>query len=192
LLYDKKSFEEQMETVLTATPKPIDAGRCNERLFINGVGIGFEGAVAESLAGKKKKPGKTSFMIAILKKIFLYRSKNYSVRSSEHNADGKRLMISVTNGRRAGGGFHIAPVAKADDGLLDIILINAITPFMRLRWLPVIEKGKHLDLSFIKYYQARKLVVESDQLIQSHLDGEVYKNNKLEIEILPGKFFFCY
>jgi diacylglycerol kinase family enzyme len=181
-----------METVLTATPKPIDAGRCNERLFINGVGIGFEGAVAESLAGKKKKPGKTSFMIAILKKIFFYCSMNYSFRSQELNAEGKHLMISVTNGRRAGGGFHIAPTAAADDGWLDVILIKAISPFLRLRWLPVIEKGKHLNLSFIHHFKTRKIIIESGLPVQAHLDGEVYKSNKLEIEILPGKFLFCY
>ena len=190
MLYGKKSFDEQLEIVLTASPKPIDAGRCNEQLFINGVGIGFEGAVAESVAGKKKKPGKTSFMIAILKKIFFYRSKNYSVQSNEMTKQGRHLMISVTNGRRAGGGFHIAPVAAADDGLLDAVLIKAISPLKRLRWLPIIEKGKHLDLSFIKHFQTKKIVVESDELIQSHLDGEVYKSKKLEIEILPAKFLF--
>ena len=194
LLYGAKSFEEQLEIALNASSKPIDAGRCNERLFINGVGIGFEGAVAENVAGKKKKPGKTSFMIAILKKIFFYRSKKYKI-SSEGMPDFQSmayLMISVTNGRRAGGGFHIAPIASAEDGLLDTILINAISPLKRLRWLPVIEKGKHLNLSFIKHFQTKKIIIESDELIQSHLDGEVYKNKKLEIEILPGKFLFRY
>ncbi|MFI5133686.1 MAG: diacylglycerol/lipid kinase family protein [Chitinophagales bacterium] len=192
LLYGEKNFEEQLAIALTAFPKPIDAGRCNERLFINGVGIGFEGAVAESLAEKKKKPGKTSFLIAILKKIFFYRSKNYTVQSAEIKRQGKHLMISITNGRRAGGGFHIAPVASANDGLLDVIMVKAISPFMRLRYLPVIEKGKHLHLSFIHHFQTKKIIVESDQLIQSHLDGEVYLNNKMEIEILPGQFLFRY
>jgi YegS/Rv2252/BmrU family lipid kinase len=195
LLYGKKNWEEQLELALFASPRPIDAGRCNERLFINGVGIGFEGAVAESLAGKKKRPGKSSFLIAILKKIFFYRSKKYSVRGEGMPPAPDRsayLMISVTNGRRAGGGFHIAPVAAADDGLLDAILIKAISPLLRLRWLPVIEKGKHLNLSFIKHFQTKKIIIESDALIQSHLDGEVYKNKKMEIEILPGKFLFRY
>lgn len=192
LLYGTKNFEEQLETALTASPRPVDAGRCNERLFINGVGIGFEGAVAESVAGKKKKPGKTSFMIAILKKIFFYTSKGYSVRSDEVKKEGRHLMISVTNGRRAGGGFHIAPIAEADDGLLDAILIKAISPVKRLRWLPVIEKGKHLNLSFIEHFQTKKITIESNELIQSHLDGEVYKNKRLEIEILPGQFLFRY
>ena len=192
LLYGNKNFEEQLELALSASPKLIDAGRCNERLFINGAGIGFEGAVAQSLMGKKKRPGKTSFMVAILKKIFFYRSKKYTVRSAEWKEEGRNLMISVTNGKRVGGGFHIAPAAEADDGLLDVFLIKAITPLMRLRWLPVIEKGKHMELSFIHHYKTKKIIIESDALIQSHLDGEYYQHCKLEIEILPGKFYFRY
>ena len=192
LLYGNKSWLEQLEVILISPPKPIDAGRCNEKFFINGVGIGFEGAVAESVAGKKKKPGKTSFLAAILKKIFFYHSKSYSIKSEEIIRQGKCLMISVSNGRRAGGGFHIAPVAEADDGWLDVIIINAISPFLRLRWLPVIEKGKHLDLSFISHHKTKKIIIESSQLMQAHLDGEIYRNNKMEIEMLPGKFLFCY
>ena len=192
LLYGNKSFAEQLELVLTAVAKPIDAGRCNEKLFINGVGIGFEGAIAERVAGKKKKPGKTSFLIAILKKIFFYHSKSYSIRSEEITEQGKYLMISVSNGRRAGGGFHIAPIAKADDGLLDVTLINAISFVFRLRWLPVIEKGKHLHLSFISHFITQKIIIESEQAMQTHLDGEIYKSKKLEIEILPAQFLFRY
>ena len=54
LLYKNKSFEEQLEIALSTSPKLIDGGRCNEKYFMNGVGIGFEGAVAKSLTGKKK------------------------------------------------------------------------------------------------------------------------------------------
>jgi len=190
LLYGEKKFEDLLELALSASPKPIDAGRCNERFFINGVGIGFEGAVAESLTGKKKK--RASFMIAVLKKIFFYRSEKYSIHSEEYKEIDRKLMISVTNGKRVGGGFHIAPMAEADDGLLDVVLIKSISPLMRLRWLPVIEKGKHLNLPFIHHYKTEKIVVESDQLIQSHLDGEAYKSRRLKIEIIPAKFLFRY
>ena len=83
LLYGNKSFDEQLQIALNENPKPIDIGKCNDRYFINGVGIGFEGEVAKALTGKKKFSGKTSFLINILKKIVTYRSKNYLIKSSE-------------------------------------------------------------------------------------------------------------
>jgi len=193
LLYGKMSFGEQLQLALTNEPKPIDLGRCNERYFLNGVGIGFEGDVAKSLTGKRKLLGKTSFMIMILRKIFSYRSKSYRVTvDGSFIPEKKYLMIDVSNGSRAGGGFHIAPGAKADDGFFDIILIDVLHSFERLRWLPVIERGKHIGLSFITHSKAKNVVIESDEAIQSHLDGEYYAVRKLEIEILPGKLLFRY
>jgi YegS/Rv2252/BmrU family lipid kinase len=192
LLYGTKTIETQIEIALHAEPRHIDAGRCNERYFINGVGIGFEGEVAKALTGKKKLSGKTSFLLTILQKIFSYRSKQYIIKSDGKNLEGKKLLIDISNGRRAGGGFHIAPVAEANDGLLDVVISNALTTLQRLRYLPVIEKGKHLGLPFIKHFTSRNITVVSDKIIQYHLDGEYFEANQLDIEIMSGKLLFRY
>jgi|CXWL01.1.fsa_nt_gi YegS/Rv2252/BmrU family lipid kinase len=193
LLYGKMSFDEQLQLALATEPKPIDLGRCNEKFFINGVGVGFEGEVARSLTGKKKKAGKASFMAMVLRKIFSYRSTSYSITVDDKPIAAKKyLIIDVSNGSRAGGGFHIAPNAKADDGLFDVVLIDALHSLRRLRWLPVIEKGKHTRLSFIHHLRVKKIIIESNGAIQSHLDGEYYLADKLEIEVLPAKLLFRY
>jgi diacylglycerol kinase (ATP) len=193
LLYREMNFEEQLQLALSAAPKPIDLGKCNEKFFINGAGVGFEGEVARSLTGKKKKAGKASFMAMILRKIFSYRSKNYKIVIDNGTViSNKFMIIDISNGSRAGGGFHIAPQAKADDGLFDVLLINALTPLLRLRWLPVIEKGKHLGLPFVYHSMAKKIIVESNESVRFHLDGEYYERNKLEIEMIPGSLLFRY
>ena len=192
MLYDDISFEKQLELALTAISKPIDIGKCNERYFLNDVGIGFEAAVAKALKGKKKRLGKTSFLITILKKIFSYRSENYTIQSAEQNLTGRKLLVDINNGRRAGGGFHVAPEAKADDGLFDVVIADALSPLQRLLNLPKIEKGKHLNLSFINYFKTKSIVVLSDSPIQYHLDGEYYDADSLKIEMFAGKLFFRY
>src|SRR6186997_3222831 len=193
LLYKNKSFEEQLEIGLTAIPKLIDAGRCNDKYFMNGVGIGFEGSVAKSLTGKKKtKTGKAAFMSTILRKVFFYSSKKYKTISDEYRVESQNLLISVMNGHRAGGGFHIAPSSVIDDGLLDVVMVEKLHPFLRLRWLPVIEKGKHLRLPFIKHFRTKKLIITSEQPMDTHLDGEYYSAKRLEIEVLRAKYLFRY
>ncbi len=191
-LYGNLGWKEQLHTMLAKESQPVDIGKCNEHFFINGIGIGFEGEVAKALAGKKKRPGKASFLITTLKKIFTYRSKNYFIKSGEMELRGKKLLIDVSNGRRAGGGFHIAPLAKANDGLFDIVIADALLSIQRLRFLPVIEKGNHLQLPFIQYFRANKIYIESDQLIQFHLDGEYREASTLEIELLPQALNFIY
>ena len=172
LLYADKTFDEQFDIALNGRYKPIDIGKCNDNYFINGVGIGFEGEVAKALTGKKKFSGKTSFLMMILKKIFSYRSKNYLIKSAEQCLKGKKLLIDVSNGCRAGGGFHVAPEAKADDGLFDVVIANPLSSIQRLICLPVIEKGKHLTKSYIIHFRTAHVIIESDQPIQYHLDGK--------------------
>lgn len=192
LLYGKITVKEQINHVLQAGPKPIDTGKCNERYFLNGVGIGFEGAVAKSLMGVKKFGGKTFFLISILKHIFFYKEQQYRICCDEKTIDSKFLMISVANGTRYGGGFYVAPLAKPDDGLFDANLVSPLSVFKRLRYLPVIEKGKHLDLPVIDYFNTKKITITSDHPIQSHLDGEYLEANELVIEILPSHFNFIF
>ncbi len=193
VLYKGKTFEEQLQVALTGNPKAIDAGKCNDRYFLNGVGIGFEGSVAKSLTGKRKKrAGKAAFMGTILRKVFFYTSKKYKVVANEYSIEGERLLISVMNGHRAGGGFHIAPSSAIDDGLLDVVIVDKLSPLLRLRWLPVIEKGKHLELPFIKHFRTKRLIITSEEPMDTHLDGEYYSAKRLEIELLPAKYLFRY
>ena len=106
--------------------------------------------------------------------------------------EGQSLLISVMNGHRAGGGFHIAPSSVIDDGLLDVVMVEKLHPFLRLRWLPVIEKGKHLELPFIKHFRTKKLIITSEHPMDTHLDGEYYSAKRLEIEVLQAKYLFRY
>lgn len=192
LLYGNLNWKDQLQLVLQEQPKPIDLVKCNDRYFLNGAGIGFEGEVARSLTGKNKLPGKTSFYITILRKIFFYRSKLYTVTVNGEAFSGNKLMVSITNGSRAGGGFHISPEARADDGLLDLVMVNELSPLKRIRYLPVIEKGKHLDLPFITHILTEKVQVEGDAPMHLHLDGEYFSARKIDVEILKGELRFIY
>lgn len=102
------------------------------------------------------------------------------------------MIIDVANGQRAGGGFHIAPLSAIDDGWLDVVLVNKLHPLLRLRYLPVIEKGKHLGFNFIKHYKTRSILITSEEVMLAHLDGEVYSGKKFEIGILPGQLLVKY
>lgn len=114
------------------------------------------------------------------------------IKSTEGFIQGKRLLVDISNGARAGGGFYVAPEAKANDGLLDIIIADPINSLQRLWYLPVIEKGKHLNISIIQHFRTNEITIESDQIIQYHLDGEYFEDEKLTIKLLPAKLSFRY
>mgnify|MGYP001159289420 FL=1 len=192
LLYGEMDTLTQFKKVQEMPARPVDCGRCNNRLFINGVGAGFEGAVAKALSTQKKLPGKTSYLMTILQKIFSYRSRHFTITTGDKVITGKKLLVDISNGRRAGGGFHVAPEARANDGWLDLVMADSLTSLRRLIYLPVIEKGKHLGLSIITHFTVKSVRIQSLDIIQYHLDGEYAEAAELDIQIREQAFLFRY
>ncbi len=189
-LYGNLSLENQVENVLKGSIIKVDAGVCNGRLFINGIGIGFDGIIVQDLLGKKKRRGKSSYLLAILKNIITYREGRFHFQIDKKRFSRECFMVSIANGNCYGGGFHIAPQAVLTDGLLDVVITGKIPPLKRLFYLPVIEKGNHLQLPFIQYNTCNKIKITTDHFLPAHADGEYFSANSFVIECLPKRFSF--
>ncbi len=187
LLIGKHPIQHQFETALFATPQKIDAGICNQKLFINGVGIGFDGWVVKKLMAKNLLHGKAAYYSTVISLLLFYKETKVKIVTDEECIESNLFMLSVANGKTYGGGFKVAPFAEVNDGLLELIIINKLPLLKRLKYLPVIENGKHLDkpLSFLKYKTCKKISLQSTQKLKAHLDGEYMESNSFDIEILP-------
>jgi YegS/Rv2252/BmrU family lipid kinase len=192
MLYGDKTVEEQVELLLQADAHSVDAGSCNGKLFLNGVGIGFDGAIVRDLLGKKKLAGKASYLLSILKHIAAYHEKSCRLQMPSEIISQDCFMISVANARRYGGGFHVAPKASLTDQLLDINIVGKISALKRIRYLPVIEKGEHLGLDFIQYRQVNTVSISSPAPLHAHVDGEYICADRFDIQVLPKRFSFVY
>ena len=189
-LYGDIDLDEQLKIVLNSKGKYVDAGICNDRLFLNGVGIGFDGEILKNMQSIRWLGGHFGYLIIVIAKIFSFKEYDFTITIDDEKVDEKLFLMSVFNSSRTGGGFHIAPKAMISDGLLDIIKCKPLSLFKRLKNLPVIEKGKHLNLPFINYTQNNKLLVECNQELPAQIDGELYFATNYAIEILPNKFCF--
>ncbi|MDQ6756454.1 MAG: hypothetical protein M3004_05925, partial [Bacteroidota bacterium] len=119
-LYSDISVDEQIKKVLASPPQNVDAGECNGRIFINGVGIGFDGEVLQSINTIRWLGGHLGYLWIVLKKIFSFKEYNYTIRFDEQELNGKFLLVMITNSSRTGGGFMVSPSAKVNDGKLNM------------------------------------------------------------------------
>jgi diacylglycerol kinase (ATP) len=190
MLYGDQTLEQQVEYVLQCRPQMIDAGICNEKFFLNGVGIGFDGAIVHDLLGKKKLGGKASYLLSILKQIVSYHEKPCVLQMPGETISEDCFLISVANGKRYGGGFLVAPKASVSDDMFDVNIVGKVSPIKRIKYLPAIEKGEHLNLDFVKYKKTDKVIIHSTSKLHAHMDGEYFQNDYFDIELLPKRFSF--
>ena len=53
--------------------------------------------------------------------------------------------VAVANSKAFGGGMYVAPDAKLDDGLFDVVVIGEIGKLRYLANLPKVFKGTHVE-----------------------------------------------
>lgn len=192
MLYGDLSVTEQVDAVLCATPKPVDAGYCNNHLFLNGMGIGFDGKVVQDLLGRNKWNGKLSYYKVVLKNIFFFKEFLCTLTSDTFHWGKKCFMINIANGRRYGGGFTVNPEGLINDRLLDIAIIGSIPPPLRFRFLNNIEKGTHIKLPMVTYLKTGGMHIKTGSIVPAHTDGEYFDASEFVIECLPARFSFLY
>lgn len=187
-LYGNYSLPKQIQKVLHAHPSKIDVGICNQKLFLNGIGIGFDGEILQSMNSIRFIGGHLGYLIVVIKKIFSFKEYEFGIELNGKVITNKYLLVSIFNGKRTGGGFYIAPKANMKDGLLDAVLCQPLTIWQRLKNLPVIEKGKHLTLPFIQYHQLPHIKITTKHPVPAQIDGELFYANEFDIEVKAKQF----
>ncbi len=162
------------------------------RYFGNGVGIGFDAVVGFVAAKQKHLSGFASYIVAALKTVFLYyRAPKVRIEVDDRTYEYSALMVSIMNGRRMGGGFHMAPNSSLTDGLFDVCIAREVS---RLRIFPLIlrfMKGSQETHSAIVFDHARKVEVSAldGATLPAHGDGETLckEGNHLSLELYPNQ-----
>lgn len=191
-LYGTITVVEQVEKVLQAEIRSVDAAECNGRKFINGVGIGFDGEVLKSMGAIRWLGGHLGYLWIVIRKIFSFKEGYYRIRSDDKELAGRFLLLMITNSTTTGGGFIVSPEAKLNDGKLNMVLCKPQPILKRLQYLPIIEKGKHLYRNFILHKEVMNVTIECENETLAQIDGELISASSFEIKVLPGQYFFKY
>ncbi len=178
-------FHQQAKTLA------IDIGKCNQTYFVNGIGIGFDAAVVQHNNFKKYIPGKLGYLMDVLMMLFQYNEQEVQISINNQKPITLPLFIlTIANGKTYGGGFKVAPKASINDAMLDCIVVQTIPKWKRLLLLPIMERGKHLNLKAVNFQQIQHCQISSNTPLAIHLDGELKKENVYEIQLLPKQLSF--
>jgi YegS/Rv2252/BmrU family lipid kinase len=170
-------------------PRTIDAGRVNGRWFINGVGFGFDAAIARATRRYKWLPGPLGYGAGLFDALRAGVGRPVCTLRWDGGEDRRAVtLVAVCNGQFAGGLFRLAPAALLDDGRLDIVWADALSRLQVLRHAPRVIRGTHESLPIAHRALATLLEIESDTPLPAQADGELLGEalQHLSIEMVPG------
>ena len=164
---------------------PIDIGKANEHWFINAASIGF-GAEATAITSPELKrllgPAAYTVMAAIL--AMNARQYHGRVIFPAREISGSDPVAIVGNGSQTGG-LQVAPRARVDDGLLDVLVVRHIPPTALLAAARELQQLSP-DGEYISYLQTPWAEVHPDQVIPVNLDGEPLRVSSVRYEAVPS------
>lgn len=163
----------------------IDVGRMNDRFFANSAGIGFEAKVTKVARAYRWPIGDFVYLLAILRCLYDgVATPELTIDAQQIQSRGRITLASICNGPWVGGMFHIAPMARNDDGNLDLLLAEPVSRLRILSLLPKLMRGAHMHEPEISHHAVTAVRILSTAAIESHLDGEVQPmQREFEIEI---------
>ncbi len=178
--------EEALALCMEGEAAPIDIGKANEHWFLNAASVGFGAEVTATTPPELKRLlGHAAY--TVMGAILAMNVHHYHGRLTlpDREITGSGPVAIVGNGRQTGGGVQVAPRARIDDGLLDVLIVRQI-PAMAL--LTAARELQELspDGEYISYWQTPWAEVYPEEAIPVNLDGEPVQFSSVRYEAVPG------
>lgn len=158
-----------------------------KRSCINVSAGGFSGAVDERVTSERKRSwGPLAYLTGALD--LLPDPEAYRI---ELTVDGgepetvEALNVAVANGRSVAGGIPIAPTARLDDGLLDVVVVRHAPMSGLASFAPRCLVGKHLDHELVVHLRGRAVSLSARPRMPFNVDGEPVGGTPASWEVEP-------
>jgi YegS/Rv2252/BmrU family lipid kinase len=185
-----------LQVIIEGNTMQVDAFTINDTFSCMLSGLGFDAQVAHNFARKAKR-GLFNYTKESLLHFFKAQPYGFEIKLPEFSFFTDAFLISIANSNQFGNNVTIAPQAKLNDGLLDVIVVQKMhkvkLPYAILKQLSGNNKMQQLveDMEHknIVYFQTPSLEISNKQLAPLHIDGEaVASAQHLRVKVLPNYF----
>lgn len=167
-----------VDNIFSGRLKKADVAFVDEKCFINGFGVGMDGAVARDFGEfGLRRFGSFGYIVGAVIEAFRFQgffSEMEGEVAATATAGEKLLLFGASNGPFQGGKFNLAPGANIFDGYLDIHIISDMNPLGRLFKIQKVLEGRHEGLREVSIVRTKRLWFETFTDLPAHMDGETF------------------
>jgi len=170
----------------SATPRAIDVGRANGRVFLIVAGIGADAQMVQDAdRDLKRRWGVLAYFIAAWRNLGRPLGR-YRITIDGQTFYRRAQTILVANLGRITGGVELIPGANPEDGMFDVAVIRArhfrdvVTVGLRA------ILGRHQSDNLTQTFRGRRITIETSRPQPIEVDGnDLGETRRLEITLQP-------
>ncbi|MBJ7357191.1 diacylglycerol kinase family protein [Nocardioides sp.] len=186
--------------LLETPPRLIDLvsltlpGAAGPRVVAGSVYCGVDARAGEIVDTAHWLPGTLQYPYAALRALATYKPGSFVVSVDGDERRYEAANVVVANSAYYGNGMKIAPSASVDDGLLDIVVIEAASKLELMRSLPKVYDGGHVELPEVTVLTGTRVELRADAARPVPVGGDGEPLGSLPplagqpavVELMPG------
>jgi YegS/Rv2252/BmrU family lipid kinase len=183
---------EAIRHAISAEPRAIDVGEAGDRMFVNLAGIGFDAHIASRFNEHGGRRGLSTYAWLAARALLSYVPETYTITPEAAGPPFcvRAVIITVANSPEFGNGAIIAPGARVDDGLLDLVVMEEKSRLRTIAQLPKLFRGTVDRAPGCSIRKIARATIESERPMMYHVDGEpVSGGTSLRIRVHPGALY---
>ncbi|MET9256352.1 YegS/Rv2252/BmrU family lipid kinase [Streptomyces sp. NPDC003717] len=179
------------EVLLHHEPRPVDTVEVVSAVHERTVVLGSVYAGVDALANRHANRsrllrGTASYYAGALRAVTTWRPPRYrvTVDGREHAFSG--YTVVAANSGYYGFDRRIAPDARVDDGLLEVVMIHHAPRLLFFALMNELATGAHVHRPQVRIARGTEVRIEADRPIPYGADGEVEAEVPVTARVLPG------
>jgi len=178
-------IEAACAVVAGGVERDLDVGDVEGRSFIGIASLGLDSDANRIANAAPSRLGRLVYVYGALRALAAWKPAAFELRLDAAPMSCTGYSVAACNSGRYGGGMLLAPDARLDDGLLDIVLIGAHSKRGFLRNLPRAFSGGHVHHPAVRVLRGRELHVDADRPFTVYADGDPIGETPLTIRVVP-------
>ncbi len=161
-----------LSDIKKAESMDIDVIEINDKLCLNVAGIGLDSFVAHSFNNLKLR-GFVPYVWLTFKTFLRLRPFHVKIKVDGQEIISEKLFVlTIANTRQFGNNAFIAPEAKPNDGMIDIVLIKPFPKILGTLFIIRLFTKRINKSKYVRHITTNKeIIIETDET-KFHIDGE--------------------
>ncbi|MGW2485796.1 diacylglycerol kinase family protein [Streptomyces sp. NPDC001606] len=178
------------DLLLHAEPSPVDTIEIESSVHRGTVALGSVYAGVDALANRHANHarllrGPASYYAGGLRAVTGWRPADYRVTVDGEEHPHRGYTVVAANSPYYGSGRLIAPDARLDDGLLDVVMIREAPRRLFFALMNELKTGAHIDRPEVRVLRGRELRIEATRPVPYGADGEVEATLPVTVRVRP-------
>ncbi len=177
--------------LLHGTPRRVDAIEVESAVHDRTAVLGSVYAGVDALANRHANRtrvlrGAASYYVGGLRAVLAWRPADFRITVDGTVHERRGYTTVAANSAFYGFGRRIAPDARVDDGLLDVVVIHHVPKWLFFTVMNELKTGAHVRRPQVEVLRGREVRIETDREVPYGADGEVDATLPVTARVLPG------